>query len=248
MRNISWKSLLNHRKNIAKNCIHLAQFTINKIFKNLKGGIVVEFAFAVPLLIMVLYFCMDVPQVYRITANLQRTSELYAQLLLNVIKMRISKELTQLDLKNISQVVGFTFTGIEKGLNHPFYLSTYITYIEGSGSDKMKVKWCVHLKNKLSTTSVDVETERYDYSAIQASTTQLSSIKSLSGFAIQKGEFKLLIETVIWCDDSPTERGFNKYFVMISIPGTKKGNAKILGSRFAIVTPPKGMVSDSLPK
>jgi hypothetical protein len=243
MANISVKKILIRLRNIVKNLLNMS---------NIKGAVLIEFSFAVPLLVIVMYFALDVPQFYRLSAKLQQTSELYAQMLLNMVNARASKTLTIDDLINTSKAIGLTFTGIAKSTQCPFYLSTYIMCIQGDNTTmgKFKINWCVHVENDLNNNEVTSETGEqktaYKYSSLQNGSTQLQG--SISDFVIYQGELKLLIETVVWYIGETT-RGFNKYFHMISIPGKSvNGGAKCLGDKFTVITPLNGMISKDIPK
>ncbi|MDR2158357.1 MAG: hypothetical protein LBO02_03520 [Holosporaceae bacterium] len=207
------------------------------------GAILIEFAFGIPILVMILYFGLDVPQAYRISTKLHKLSELYSQMLINMSKQRESKAVTIADLKNISRSVGLSLTGTLKNKRYPFNLSTYIICIKGDGKNSFKNKWCVHIKNNLTTGEITNSAD-YRYSTLEEAHSQhIGNIKALS---IAKDEIKLLVETVAWYDAS-SPRGFNSEFYLLTIPGKIKNGAKTFGDRTAIVTPHEGMVSETKP-
>jgi hypothetical protein len=231
-----------------------------KILQKVKGGVLVEFSFSVPLLIMVMFFALDVPLAYRISSKLQKTSELYAQMLLNIIEKKPSRKLTSDDLKNISKAVGLTFTGVngsgaKPNNQYPFFLSTHITCIKcDQTTGTFVIKWNMHIQNDLKTGNVTSTPNDYTYS-INISSKDITSFNgSLKNFRTYLGELKLLIETVAWHDG--LGRGFNQKFYLLSIPGKTKNqndnvqdgkNSRILGDRYAVVTPSESVDLESLP-
>jgi hypothetical protein len=226
----------------------------HRILQKVKGGVLVEFSFSIPLLIMVMFFALDVPLAYRISSKLQRTSELYAQILLNIIEKKPSQKLTENDLKNISKAIGLTFTGVIGSVarpnnQYPFYLSTYITCIQcDQTTGSFVIKWNMHIQNDLKTGVISSIANNYTYSIniSKEDITSFSTLSSLKDFKIYKGELKLLIETVAWY--SGTGRGFNQKFHLLSIPGKTKSNSRILGDRYAVVTPSETVNLESLNK
>jgi hypothetical protein len=206
------------------------------------GAILIEFAFAVPILIIILFFILDVPLAYRISQKLQKTSELYAQMLMNLIQCSANKTITTTDLINISRSVGFVFTGVYTNSQYPFHLSTYVTRIKGKGGNNFNITQHFHIDNNLATGGGGCGTD-YSYSTIEASkTTHTGNIKSL---IIQQDEEKILVETVAWYKTSDSPRGFNKGFYLLTIPGKTKNGAKTFGDRTSIITPHKDLVIKS---
>ncbi|MDR1982461.1 MAG: hypothetical protein LBQ08_01520 [Holosporaceae bacterium] len=223
-------------KKVLNFLIYFALKKFKLLLKKSRGAILIEFAFAIPVLVLVLYFGTDVPLAYRISLKLQKTSELYAQMLINMLHKHGSKVLSEDYLNGISKSVGLTLPGIARSKKLPFNLSTYIACIVGKGDDKFKVLWCINVNNNLEENSVTCLSDKYDYSTVNVnSASYTGSIKKLK---IQNGEKKLLIETVVWYTDT-SKRGFNTYFYLLTIPGKTifPSNAKIFGDRTAIITP-----------
>jgi hypothetical protein len=207
------------------------------------GAILIEFAFAIPVLVIVLYFGLDVPMAYRISTKLHKFSELYSQILLNSTKQRVAKLLTLADLKNTSRSVGLALTGIFQNTRYPFNLSTYVICVKGTGGNQFAIKWCVHIKNELNTGIISNDST-YTYSTVQSGHSgHGGNIKTLT---IQKDEVKLLVETVAWYD-SLNSRGFNNVFYLLAIPGKTISGAKTFGDRTAVITPYEGMISETTP-
>jgi cbb3-type cytochrome oxidase subunit 3 len=213
----------------------------HKILQKVKGGVLVEFAFSAPLLVMVMFFALDVPLAYRISAKLQKTSELYAQMLLNTVEKKPFEGLNEDDLKNISKAVGLTFTGVigsdeKPNSQYPFSMSTHVTCIKCDTSGSFAIKWSMHIENDLRTGQISSSSNDYAYSVNISKNNITSFMGSLKSFKTYKGEFKLLVETIAWYNDT-SGRGFNQKFYLLAIPGKIQNDVKILGDRYAVITP-----------
>lgn len=189
-----------------------------------KGAVLIEFAFCCPVLIILLFFVLDIPSAYRVVTKMQKMSELTANMIRNVPNK--SNTLISLeDLKNISKVAGVTLTGklgssSKPCKNYPFYLSTYVFCIVGNSGGGYDKKWNVHIKNKLYDGTISVNTnDTTTYSKFQTAI-NFNTIEGLENFNIQEGEVKLIIETVAWYDESENA----------SIEGVSSGSGNNSGS------------------
>jgi hypothetical protein len=216
----------------------LSKILEKKLFKDSKGAILIEFAFAIPVLVIVLYFVLDVPQAYIVSLKLQKTSELYGQILMNLTKKRNSRLITIQDLKYVSKSVGLVFTGVVENPRFPFFLSTYVSYVEGTDGTP-SIKWTVHIQNNLATGEVFQDGDM----SLCSDYFSESFIKDLN---IKKGEKKLIIETAAWYK-SGNSRGFNNMFYLLTIPGKTKNGAKVLGDKVGVITPEEGQVTNKTP-
>ncbi|MDR0678396.1 MAG: hypothetical protein LBF44_02565 [Holosporaceae bacterium] len=225
--------------------IRFTQKKLRFLLKKVRGAILIEFAFAIPVLILILYFGTDVPLAYRISLKLQKISELYAQMLMNILQKHGVLALSENYLIEISRSVGLILPGASRSKKLPFNLSTYIACVVGVGGDKFKVLWCIHVNNDLENGTIKCFVDEYNYSTIQAdSKAYTGNIKKLK---IQNEEKKLLIENVVWYTDS-SKRGFNRYFYLLTIPGkTVNDYAKVFGDRTAIITPLEITIPDVSP-
>lgn len=218
-----------------------------------RGSVLVEFAFCCPVLIIVIFFVLDVPLAYRVILKMQKMSELTACMIRNTPN-KYDTKITLNDLKNISKAAGITLIGKKSATSfhsrYPFYLSTYIFCVRGNSSGDFNTQWAVHIKNNLYTgdvVAVDNDTA-LTYSKLEGVST-FQDIKELSNYSIKEGEVKLIIETVAWYDknDNTMEdvspgtegdyasmlgdykknqhiiRGFNKNFYLLTIPGKSIG-------------------------
>jgi Flp pilus assembly protein TadG len=233
-------------------CILFLKKIMQSLWKKHKGAVLIEFAFAIPLLIIILYFGLDVPMAHRLSSKLYKVSELYAQMLINVTRNQYPHTLTQNNLKHISRIVGLVFTGVENTALQPFTLSNYIIAIRGTGGSSNKefsVLWCIRVDNKLNDTGsakVTVSRDDYTHSMIgdRGMKTYSGSIKNL---IIQQNEIKILIETVANYNISNGARGFNSRLYLMTIPGRVVGGTRVFGDKTAIVTPLEGVITTTAP-
>lgn len=177
------------------------------------GSVLIEFAFCCPVLVILLFFVLDVPLAYRVLLKMQKMSELTANMIRNV-PSKSDTQITLDDLENISKAAGITLTGrlgssSKPCKRYPFYLSTYVFCIEGTASadnSSFEEKWNVHIQNNLydGTVSSNVQ-DTAAYSKIHG-VTKFSQIKGLEEFKIHEGEIKLIVETVAWYKESDNVR------------------------------------------
>jgi hypothetical protein len=219
--------------------------SVLSLLKKNDGAVLIEFAFAIPLLVIILYFALDVPTVYRLSSKLYKTSELFAQILTNVTKNQYPQTLTLANLKDISKIVGLVFTGVKGSVLQPFILSTYVIAIKGTGGGSNKefnVLWGVRIDDDLRRTdSPEIKINNYEHATINASSkTHGGNMENLS---IQKNEIKLLVE-IVANYDTKTGRGFNSGLYLMTIPGKIIGDGvRIFGDKSAVITIPEEIIS-----
>jgi hypothetical protein len=183
-----------------------------------KGSVLIEFAFCCPVLVILIFFVLDVPLAYRVILKMQKMSELTACMIRNTPN-KYDTKITLNNLKNISKAAGITLTGKlgskEKPCRrYPFYLSTYVFCVKGNSSEENSASfdtlWAVHIKNNLYEGDVVAVTDdtALTYSKL-GDVSSFTNIKELSNYRIKEGEVKLIIETVAWYNksDSATMEG-----------------------------------------
>lgn len=172
-----------------------------------RGSVLIEFAFCCPILVILMFFVLDVPLAYRVLFKMQKMSELTASMIRN-IPGKYDTKITRNDLKNISKAAGITLTGrlgtdSKPCRRYPFYFSTYVFCVVGNGSGGFDTQWVVHIKNNLHKGEVTVvaDDNALTYSKLSGVST-FAGINELSNYSIREGEVKLIIETVAWYDKS----------------------------------------------
>ncbi len=168
-----------------------------------RGSVLIEFAFCCPVLIILMFFVLDVPLAYRVIFKMQKMSELTACMIRNT-PSKYDTKITLDDLKNISKAAGVTLTGKLGSVtnlcrHYPFYLSTYVFCVVGNNSGGFDTQWAVHIKNNLYNGDISVVNDdtALTYSKLGGVST-FRDIRELSSYSIREGEVKLIIETVAW--------------------------------------------------
>ena len=113
-----------------------------------EGAILIEFAFAIPVLVAILYFIMDGPLLRLYQLKLKNTAYFAINMMQNITDTRENKAITLNDLRNIRACA---FANIyrstaqfknDKG-NYPLghYGHIYLYYLKGTGTNQASVKW-----------------------------------------------------------------------------------------------------------
>jgi len=114
------------------------------------GVILIEFALAVPFLVMILYFSLDAPKHQRWKTQMKNAAYMVASMIQNVSQSRADKRIAILDFKRIAASYGTTIFGgtISGGYKwgminsyYPlgFHCITNLFYIKGTGVNKAKI-------------------------------------------------------------------------------------------------------------
>lgn len=203
--------------------------------KEAKGGVLIEFAFGIPILILMLYFCFDVPSAYRLMHKLNTSSRIAATMLMNINLHQLDKRITKQTLEEIVKILAIYFSGNVKN-SLPYNLSLYVTCVQGNGRNSFSTIWSgaanINLKNRSVTSSeafnnmANIVGAEFSQSAMLRNSLASSSI---ANFQIATGEIKFIVETFIWYD-SGSSRGFNVGFYMLKLP------LQSIKNRFSVVT------------
>lgn len=124
-------------------------------FKRKKiGAILIEFAFAIPILSGALFFMTDAPRYYYIKSKMRSSVHFAANMIQNISQFKKNKKLTCADLSNIfcasfinqySGVQLYAMGGNVYPLGHSF--SAYVYYVECYDTNKARVVWAWHNQN-----------------------------------------------------------------------------------------------------
>lgn len=219
-------------------------------FLNQKGGILIEFAFCVPVLIMMLYFCLDVPQVYQFISKMRGCSEMAAGLITNVHSDKNGPRLVMEELKYVIRALEIYLLGNAKVQGQNFNLAIYITCVTGTTGGGLKKNWVIGVNNDLSSHSITVYPQsRQNVTTLSAagfSQAQSRTISSnlnnteFANFQVDENSTKLIVEAFVWRNSN--NKGFNKQFFMLSLP------ISLIGNKIVVISPPPGLISpDSMP-
>lgn len=218
--------------------------------KSSKGAVLIEFAFSVPILIIMLYFCMDVPTSYRTMHHMQKASKLAAEMIYSIKGRQCDKLITLDDLKYVSKALGITLTGRVATTSNPlprfpFYMSTYVICVSGT-SGGFRINWSACVNNDLMTGRITASTQKGSHVSYKGCSITAANLSNtdLKNFNINNGETKLIIETALWSDASfGDSRGYNALFYLLKLPG-KNG---VLGGKMEIISPKEDTVDTETP-
>lgn len=216
--------------------------------KRKRGAILIEFAFGMPILVLMMYFCLDVPRAYQFINKLRTCSEMAADLITNVYSYEGDTAISIEELKYVSRALEIYFFGnpTTKKQEYGFNISTYVTCVTGTEDGKFKINWAVGVDNDISERKISAYRSIKGTIKMEGFTsTKSSKISSdlnnteFKDFAVQNGDTKLIVEAFVWRKSE--NRGFNKQFYMMSLPMT------LVDNKFVVVTPPNGLVSELHP-
>jgi hypothetical protein len=220
----------------------------DRLQRDTSGGIIVEFAYSIPILVMLLYFSLDIPNAYRFVEKMHKTSELYAQMLVNTARCKLAKgneQLTSGDFEEILKGIALTFYGVNtKQTQFPFFLRVHLVLIRGIGDDKFSQVGRANVTINLTSLTIiqPAPNNLSEHSSLESNAEEHGG--SLQNLEIRSGEMKLLVETVAYYDESSsTARGFNSAFHLLRLGRLLSSSMyRVLKDKIAIVTLPSGVV------
>jgi len=210
---------------------------------NNKGAVLIEFAFGIPVLILMMYFCLDVPRVYQLINKLTTSADVASHLISNIHSSVNQSAISKDELKAVGRALEIYFLGNPKVDDIDFNISAYLTCITGIDKNTFKVNWKSVINIDTATHEItinDVGNQNFQNakSTLISDATMFANTE-ISGLEIDPGEIKLVIETFIWRDSN--KRGFNKLFYMLSIP------LSLIGNKFAVISSKEGLISEEPP-
>ncbi|MDR1362026.1 MAG: hypothetical protein LBJ16_02315 [Holosporaceae bacterium] len=193
-----------------------------RLFRCLKnssaGGALVEFAIAISILTMLMYFSLDYYKYYFLKAKTRNAAFSAVSLIQAVSQDRPSKAITSEDLSRILPVAFMNYYKGKQGLGvgspyqyaHGHTPHLNITLVQGLGGTRAKILWKMRLFNKgvkVRVDDVDIEVNPQ-----QELPTALTGINAWSGeneataihpnLKIENGEYKVII-TLCFLADEP---------------------------------------------
>ncbi|MDR2724123.1 MAG: hypothetical protein LBB25_02880 [Holosporaceae bacterium] len=172
-----------------------------KVFGS-KGAILIEFAVAVPILFILIYYMHDAPKYARMQERMEFVANEMISIIQNTSKNRIDKKITKNDLKNalvgayLSVYPGMTMRGtanLVMPLGH--FPHAFIYYVNGLGNGNAKVVWMVvsYLDDVYVSCVKYKPPQQHSGSSIKVSQNCPSS-QIFKDLRIEKGEFKIILE------------------------------------------------------
>lgn len=182
--------------------------------RKVKGGILVEFALAVPVLAIILYYASDVPRYSRYKSQMKNSAYMAASMIQNISQDRNNKTISKKDLKII---------GISSFLNHfnglqqfiPFqtyYGLTFLLYVKGLPDGKASVIWMWDSNTPTQPPTTSSSTSHTTVNTYSSST--LNVKKNVDPHEIHKdliikeGEVKIILQQTINYGFSDKKIGF----------------------------------------
>lgn len=176
--------------------------------RKVKGGILVEFALAVPVLAIILYYASDVPRYSRYKSQMKNAAYIAASMIQNVTQNRTDKRIKKTDIGNISYTWGMSIWGSGRKwcVTNSYYplglcCVTYMGYIKGTGTNKAKIMWTTYCYTTSSTPTVSGYTSSGGSAASGASffygknlNTEYDSVQINKDLKINNDEIKIIIE------------------------------------------------------
>ncbi len=234
-----------------------------KFFRFLKlkvkdsGAILIEFAFAIPILSLTLFFMTDAPRYYYIKAKMHNSTHFAANMIQNISQFKSDKRISSTDLSRIFCAAFINqYSGVQlyaTGSNvYPlgYSFSAYVYYVECyDDSNKARVVWAWH--------NVDVsEPEKYEYEILEGnhtdsivtySATTPSSIyrKGTEELTMEKGDAKIIIEVALVPKGSSTGDDKSRFgFLMMPI---KPSVGSSYFNTVVVITPNPGLFDETPP-
>jgi hypothetical protein len=182
--------------------------------RKVKGGILVEFALAIPLLVTILYFALDAPKHSLMKSRMKNSAYFSASMIQNISQNRADKRVTKKDLAFIitSSLMNIfhglkQFNLIDSSINHCFGLS-YIYYVKGLPNGKASVLWVWDSGSMISTPtrSTGIGYGDNGYSIVRYKT-NVNPQEIHKDLVINEEEIKIIIDIML-CSRNDRKLGF----------------------------------------
>ena len=240
--------------------------------KRSKGAILIEFAFAAPIMIMLLYYIHDLVRLKRWQSQMQFVAHQMASMLQNVSQNRTSKTITRTDIKYIYVSSYLTiFPGTTQFVYREFVPTLgytpmiWIYYVKGNADSTASVVWAL----RFHSADFPKEPNRIDCDSKNGQRAVVKNLKNVApskiypSLKIQPGEVKIILECQIhysqWsgysfpdgrnCSQVSPREAFGFYVYPIAptnIPGAS--NDSIYFPSVVIFSPRSGLFSETAPK
>ncbi len=216
-----FRNLLSNRKTIGGGkslcksnsyIIHLKSFIQIVININNKGAILIEFAFTIPLLLVIILYIYDINK-FSYIKNCIKTATYYGvNIIQNISQNRTNKKLTKNDFINLSRTLILSLpisqAMIQNKYKSQLYIITTMTLIEGITNDKCKVKWSIftdfnegqitkYVSNNNANTDITgtwASVLNYRYGCTAKINQEIISTTLFHDLHIKKGEIKAILE------------------------------------------------------
>lgn len=199
-----------------------------------RGAILIEFAFAVPIMIMLLYYIHDLVMLRRYQRQMDFVGLQMASMVQSLASYRAgtdSPHITQDDLKNIMRAAyltiypGTTQYGIDTNKKTIFghFPHIWMYYVYGTDDNKIQIKWSAAIYDSYSgnaRTTFEVLDGAHESSTIKHISSGNAS-ELHKDLKIKKGESKLVLECAIYCGHNYNSYCFADGTPVSSVPLNK---------------------------
>ncbi|MDR1375584.1 MAG: pilus assembly protein [Holosporaceae bacterium] len=134
------------------------QFRIN--FGGPRGSIMVEFAFSIPVLLIILYYVLDYPNYARMKLKTKNSALMAISMIQNVSKNRENKRISLEDVKRINYSAFINYYSGQQQLTKADTLPlghlpiTVLIYVKGTGNNYCKVVWSLFVSGENATSPI----------------------------------------------------------------------------------------------
>ena len=230
--------------------------------KHSKGAILIEFAFAVPIMIMLLYYIHDLVRLKQIQRRMQFCGEIMVNMLQNITQNRENKAVTKTDYAHSMYAAFLAYLGSDQKIygeksdeQHLFYFPHPTLFcIKGLDNGKVKILWIMHptwYKYPSNLNAPGVRTAQNDkthineFSIIPALLNTETNPENISkNFRINAGEIKMVLEVCFFT--RYPEKAKHHFGCIITKP--KPSCPRAFFNRLVIFSPRPGLFSETAPK
>jgi hypothetical protein len=131
----------------------------NKKNPQSRGSIIIEFAFSIPTILIILYYVLDYPKYEQLKSKTRNSSYMAVSMIQNISKYRANKRITAKDLRAIlfASFLNYyqgkqgicTDSSFKYALGHTPYL--FVTLVKGLAESKVKVMWHLYAMSNSAT-------------------------------------------------------------------------------------------------
>ena len=220
-----------------------------------KGAILIEFAFAVPVLFSLIYYIQDLARYKQIQQRMQFAAQEIASNLQNIARVK-SSTITSNDMLNAIRAANLSFCpGMTQYSQNDYWSGaplgyipvTRIHYVKGTGSSSAEIKWLCRCH------TWDVNQYRVAQQTTKEYNKNETKIKSWIGapydiypdLTINEGEVKIIVEHKLHAYNDKDGKILGFYFLN---PVTSNTGEQVLFNSIVIFSPVPGAFSETPPK
>lgn len=208
------------------------------------GAILIEFAFASPVFLVLIYYIHDLPKQKLMQRKMQFIAYEMAAIIQNIAKQK-NTPITREDLKNaarlayLSHFVGPTMCS-DSSDNFPYGygLHTWTYYVVGTGNNQAQTKWLIGIWSTMNQVSAESGYGQHSGSIVKYSSSSTASSGIYPSLKISAGEVKIITEGALsnWKNKSPS----SLFGFLLLSPSSYSPSKQQYYNSVAIFTPASG--------